>query len=353
MDGLRERLAEQRMNPSAPAETPASPAPETPPVENQPPEGEPAAPAETETPPAEEPQPEEQPPTEPTAEALAEVTDFEELKALVPQDKRELVTRVHELLGDRKTARDENVVLKQQLQERDQAIQQLREGSLQTATVPHLTAIDRHSGHPAVKDVDARLGAVDDTIAWCDANPEGGEVTGKDGKTHTFNATEVKAMQRQAEKDRPSLLVDRAGKVNKLVEAENARRSSADAIAQKVYPWITKETSPEFQVALQIGREVPGLLQSPEMTLFLGDAVRGRLAREADARRAKAAPLKRAAAPPNVTTTAAAAPRVTDPGAAEVKTAEENYRRTGKLAELLVLNKARSRQRAAQQSKAA
>lgn len=355
VEQLAQRLSKRVNSPAAPS--PTTPAATTPPPDIQPGEGEPAAPVPPVVPPAEpspappevpaEPGEPASPPTEPeaepTAETLAAAADLDELRALIPKDKQELIGRVHELLKHRKDARTEVETVKAQLQEAQQAIQQLREGS-----PTNLTAIDRFSAHPDVQPLDARLATVDATLDWCDANPEGGEVTDAAGKAHTFTAADVRKMQRNAERERPALAADRAVKVGKLEQAELTRRQAAEAIADQTYPWLKQQQSPEFQMMLEAAGQIPGVVHSPEMTLVLGDLVRGRQARLAEAK-AKAAPAKRAAAPapPNITTTAAGAPRVADPLAAQVKQAELNYRKSGRTEDYIVLSKLRDQQKAA------
>jgi hypothetical protein len=354
-DALAARFR-QVNSPAAPAAT-TTPASTSTTAENQP-AAESAEAAETDTTEATETAattevaPEETPEATETGE-VAETTEESEETAPteeteeIPKDDQGKVKRIHKLLGDRKAARDEAAALKQQLDTLTHQVQQMREG-----TPPNLSAIDRFSGHPAVKDIDAQLTAVTETLAWCRQNPEGGEVTDEKGKVHTFTAEQVQAMRARAEDDRTPLLVNRAGQVSKLVEAENSRRTKADAIAAQHYPWMRNQQSPEFQVALQIGQQVPGILQSPEMSLLLGDAVRGRLAREAAAKKPAVAPAKRPA-PPNVTTAPAAAPKVSNTLESKVQAAEAEYQKSATMANYQKLTVLRDQLKASRQSRAA
>lgn len=302
--------------------------------------------------------------TEKTPEAAAEDTAIadddktaaeSEAAQPVPKAVKDLRSRVHKVVDQRDaaraeadTAKAEAAAAKRQAQELTQQVQQLREG-----TAPNLITIDQFSGHPEVQPIDARLAEMDNTIAWCEKNPAGGDVAGKNATTLSFTADQVEAMKAQATRDRRALEGKRTLAIGKISAGIEARTQAADDIARKSYPWLANQQSPEFQMAIKIGKEIPGLLNHPEFVLHIGDLVRGRMEREAAIKKGTAPgklPAKAKTAtttpPPNLATSSASAPRVTDPQAAALKAAEETYRATHKFEDLQKLTLLRTQQAA-------
>ncbi len=342
MEALAQRVA-QRMNSSA-ASAGAAPqtAAQTPPAEQPTEEG--AAAGSTENTPAEG----DQLPADTGAEAGAAATDTTPTGDLPPVDEalgdeaaaeaeaqrplpvavKDLRKRVNKVVAQRNEARAEAERLKGEVQ---QLTQNLNTRESQPTNVRG--AIDRFSGHPAVKNIEARLSQAEQTLDWCEVNADGGEMDIGNGKTISLTPEQVREMRKVADNDRIDLRTQRSVKVSELHGAEEARRKAADVRAAQVYPWMQNQQSPEFQMAVKIGMEIPGLIHSPEMILHMGDLVRGRMAREAEEKKRTTAPARRPAAnPPNITTTTASAPRV-DAEEAALKTAEEQYRKTGTMAD--------------------
>lgn len=369
-NALAARLMGKQVTSPAPAATAAAtPQPQTTPAPavTQPAEGETTAPAATNTPadpaatPAEGSEPSPETPAEPTEAAPAEPTaggdeddkaqaEEEAKQTEVPKAVKDLRDRVHKVVDQRNEAREQAAELQRQLEAAQSELQQLKTGN-----PPQLRAVDRFSGHPAVQPIDQQLANVDTTIDWCVANPDGGEVDdGKGGKL-SFSSTDVARMKVQAERDRQGLVSRRTVEVSKLEQVENTRRQAADAKARTVYPWMANQQSPEFQMSVEIARDIPGIVNHPEFVLLLGDATRGRMARLAEEKKAAqakpgAVPAKRPGvqtAPPNLTTSSATAPKVTDPLAAQLSAAEQEYRDRPTAANYQKLTHLRTQQRAA------
>lgn len=98
-----------------------------------------------------------------------------------------------------------------------------------------------------------------------------------------------------------------------------------EPLAKKSYPWWDKPQSKEYQIAQQIIRNFPQFTRFPDYKMFVGDAVRGMLARETEI--AKAAPRvasKISSQPVKPTV----APVKSKPDQVKAKIAEDRFRKT-------------------------
>ena len=100
---------------------------------------------------------------------------------------------------------------------------------------------------------------------WCQANPDGGEVQGKDGSIYLT----------------PEQVRERLVWADDVVEAAPERLSflqeqaKVDGYTRVKYPQLFKTNSPERKMADNFIRQNPGILRLPNWRLIIGDALHG------------------------------------------------------------------------------
>lgn len=103
-----------------------------------------------------------------------------------------------------------------------------------------------------------------------------------------------------------------------------AAREQIEPIAVKTYNWWQKPESKEYQLAQQVIKAFPAFKKFPDHKLFIGDYIRGMLAREAQATQ-PSAPRKQAPIQPVRPT---ATPVKSKPAEVQSRSAEERFRKT-------------------------
>lgn len=133
---------------------------------------------------------------------------------------------------------------------------------------------------------------------WCEMNPEGATVTGKDGTETDYSAEDVRRIKVKA--------------LDALEEHLPARKayienySQMEQVASKEYPWWKDRSSGERQIAEAFIKHFPEITRFPDYKMVLGDYIRGVKSREASKRPVvsnnKTVPVqpKRTATPPYV-----------------------------------------------------
>ena len=102
-------------------------------------------------------------------------------------------------------------------------------------------------------------------------------------------------------------------------------RERIEPIAKKAYPWWDKPQSKEYQMAQQVLRNFPAFKRFPDYKMFVGDAVRGMLARESEL--SKAAP-KATSRVPSQPVKPTVAPAKSKPDQVKAKIAEDRFRKS-------------------------
>lgn len=101
-------------------------------------------------------------------------------------------------------------------------------------------------------------------------------------------------------------------------------RNHIEPIAQKTYPWWNKPESKEYQVAQHVLRVFPAMKNAPDYKLFIGDYVRGFMAREGQIAQPATAAKKAPVQPVRPTVS----PAKTKPNEVQAKSAEARFRQT-------------------------
>lgn len=117
------------------------------------------------------------------------------------------------------------------------------------------------------KDIQARITAAQQVIAWADAHPEGGEIQGDDGTEHYFSAEQVAQRKLRAER---LLQID----APKQLEFVRAHRAATDQ-AREVYPELFQPGTFLSTQADAFIANNPGILRNPNWPLLAADWVLG------------------------------------------------------------------------------
>lgn len=121
-------------------------------------------------------------------------------------------------------------------------------------------------------DVTDRLSQMKAVRRWCQANPDGGEVQGKDGLI-TLTAEQVRERLAYAED-----VIDAAP--DRLAYLQQEKQN--DEYAKVKYPELFKTNSQERKLADNFLRMNPGIKRLPNWRLIIGDALRGMQVRLAE-----------------------------------------------------------------------
>lgn len=131
-----------------------------------------------------------------------------------------------------------------------------------------------------------------------------------------------------AQEDVTRMLVNATKAIEEQLPAQLnkiAAREQIEPIATKHYPWWNKPESKEYQVAQSVLRVFPKLATFPDAKMFIGDYVRGYMAREGQVAQApQKVQTKAPVQPVRPTVTPARA----KPAEVQAKTAVERFRKT-------------------------
>jgi hypothetical protein len=254
-----------------------------------------------------------------------------------PKAINKLLKRVHSLVDQRDMERNGRLEAERQLAElkgnaergtRNAEPQQQDQPAWSPKTLDDALAWTDQK----VRDLDRMLADVDEFEDWAEANTDGGSF--KEGeKTYELSADEIRTFLRKGQNQRTRLLSQREARMEMIRQQHQEARATAHEEAVRLYPWLEKKDSAEFQEALQIVRGNPAVLHRADFELMVARQVAGgRLEREA----AKKLPKKPAGSPAPVVTHAPAAAAKANPGdtPTTLKAAEEGFGKTGRVGDL-------------------
>jgi hypothetical protein len=215
--------------------------------------------------------------------------------------------RIDKLTAKRKQAEEEVANLRKEVD----ALKQAMTESRQSGEEAEPSVKDANNPFSSLKTKDA----VDKEIEqarWlrykCMENPEGFSM----GETY-FGPEDVKRMMVNSTK----AIEEQLPKQIARIEAEERIRP----IAEANYPWWKNPSTKEHQLAQQVIKNFPAFKNHPDYMLFVGDYVRGFMARESTAAAQKAKPMTKAPVQPIRPTVA---PKKSNPN--EVKNVEAERR---------------------------
>jgi len=189
-----------------------------------------------------------------------------------PKAVRDLQKRVGRVTEQRNELREENAELKARLAGLEKSAPQPKAAHVADGTF---------DGERNVQEATEALAGVRAFLKWADANPDGGSFS-EDGKTYELSAEDVRSYRRQSEEESIRLHTKREARLERLRADFDTQRAATHAEAVKLYPWIEQKASAEFQEALAVIRENPGVLKRADFELIVARQVAGqRLEREA------------------------------------------------------------------------
>jgi hypothetical protein len=227
------------------------------------------------------------------AEAMEGRDDWEAALADAPQGAKKLLKRIHKLVDQRDQERNERLALQARLA----AVEQGRNGPSDAEAMEGRGQRTEDRGQqpqqqaggdwvdrvPQVAKLNERLASLNEMVAWCRKNPDGGEVPdGKGGMVEIDAETAARARE-NAEAERAELTAERAALRTQFRQRAEQDRQQFDAVAKTEYPWTADESSPEFKEASVIFRVMPQLRDLPSARLAMADWYAGKKAREAKA----------------------------------------------------------------------
>jgi hypothetical protein len=217
--------------------------------------------------------------TEPTDEAESP-TEGDEADPEAKAEKKsieKMEKRIDKVTEQRNSAREEAEYWKQKAMQAEQG----REQPATAKAAPANATDERFANHPAIAEIDQGLNDAEAFLAWSAKHPEGGTFT-EGGKNYELSAEEVASYRATSEKEARRLSARREARLEAMRGEFDQQRRASHAEAVRLYPWIEQKSSAEFQEALVVIRENPGLLQRPDFELVVARYVAGnRLEREA------------------------------------------------------------------------
>lgn len=214
---------------------------------------------------------------------------------------------------------------------------------------------EQPQAQPTNSNVDPRLAAFDSSltglenaIARLEDNPDGLTITGDDGALIELDAKEVANLRRQYTAKHTDLVAKRAVTEAQVTQEHQAKVQHNWSHTVTAYPWIAKKESPEFQLALtelqQLGPAAQAALRDdPAFPLVVARYVAGFKAEQSRGTTGVTAPMKKPrsagnAPAPVVAVPAGSAPKV-NPQSRAIAEAQEQFRKTGKINDLMKLRK--------------
>lgn len=214
-------------------------------------------------------------------------------------------------------ARADKRELKDEIAQRDDALAAAREkikamearlaavekGEKPPASPPPAPPPDAAPVSPEVAQLQERVAFCEGGLAWCEANPDGGQIPLKDGTIATVTAEQVTEFRTRYQSDLDAARVDLRVEQRLSSRAQEEARVKAEAAAHQarieserdalaICPELANPNSPEAAMAAEILRQEPGLAKHPK-----GPGVLARLILAERALASRQAPAVAPAAP--------------------------------------------------------
>lgn len=245
--------------------------------------------------------------SEPQAED-GEPAPVEQVETDDEQLPRGVQKRIDKLTAFRKQAEEQVSELKQQVDELRQKLETKQQEEKEAAQITQASRGDNPFSN--LQDA-ASIEAEVEKARWlrykCEENPEGFEHEGE-----FYSAEQVRGMKVNAMR----ALEIHLPKQKAAIDA----RAALEPIAMQNYPWWKNKESKEYQLAQQVLKHYPDFKRFPDYKLFVGDYVRGFIAREAAAMAAK-----QGKAAPNLGIRPTANPSKSKPADIKARTAKAQF----------------------------
>tara|TARA_Y100000593_G_scaffold88607_1_gene171267 strand:+ start:1100 stop:2086 length:987 start_codon:yes stop_codon:yes gene_type:complete len=190
---------------------------------------------------------------------------------------------------------------------------------------PQATEANPFANLNTVEDVEKEMLRAEQTLEWAEDNPDGAELTTKDGEQE-YSAEQVRDIRRKAARAIRRQLPDQA----KFIQ----ERDDMEPEVLKSYPWWKDKASSAYQNAQMAMRQYPELASKPNYKLVIGDALAGQALRLSGKEKQKAKPVPKAPAQP---TAPAAQPAPVDESTVRSAAARKSFQESGGVEELTAL----------------
>jgi len=231
-------------------------------------------------------------------------SDDDELERGLPKGVKK---RIDKLAAKRREAEAEVERLKNELDRLSQEA---------TKPAQNPTKDNPYANLSSLEEVSREVDQAKQIRRWCEMNPDGATVVGKDGKEVDYSAEEIRNIKIKALDAIEEHLPARAKYLQNYQQVEQ--------IATKEYPWWKDRSSSERQIAESFMKHFPEIQRFPDYKMVLGDYIRGVKARESTAKRTTTIASK-----PPIQPKATASPQRLSPKEVSVKESQKRFAVTG------------------------
>jgi hypothetical protein len=155
-----------------------------------------------------------------------------------------------------------------------QEVERLSQEATKPAQIP--TADNPYANLSTLEEVSREVEQAKQIRRWCEMNPDGAVVTGKDGSETEYTAEEVRNIKIKALDALEEHLPKRMQYLQNFNQMEQ--------VATKEYPWWKDKSAKERQIAESFLKHFPEIQKFPDYKMVVGDYIQGVKAREAKAK---------------------------------------------------------------------
>lgn len=188
-------------------------------------------------------------------------SDEDEIERGLPKGVKK---RIDKLSAKRREAEAEVERLKQE-------VERLSQEATKPAQIP--TAENPYANLSTLDEVNREADQAKQIRRWCEMNPDGAIVTGRDGSETEYSAEEVRNIKIKALDALEEHLPKRMQYLQNFNQMEQ--------VATKEYPWWKDKSAKERQIAESFLKHFPEIQKFPDYKMVVGDYIRGVNAREA------------------------------------------------------------------------
>jgi archaellum component FlaC len=188
-------------------------------------------------------------------------SDDDEIERGLPKGVKK---RIDKLSAKRREAEAEVERLKEE-------VERLSQEATKPAQIP--TPDNPYANLSTVDEVNREVDQAKQIRRWCEMNPDGAVVTGRDGSETEYSAEEVRNIKIKALDALEEHLPKRMQYLQNFNQMEQ--------VATKEYPWWKDKSAKERQIAESFIKHFPEIQKFPDYKMVVGDYIRGVNAREA------------------------------------------------------------------------
>lgn len=143
---------------------------------------------------------------------------------------------------------------------------------------------DPVSYHPEMQRLEGEIAQLEGNVTWAEEHGEGGTLRNREtGEPVELDEAGVRKQRRSWERRLNELYSERAVTRGQLQTRFEAKRQETQKTVGTLYPWMDDAKTAEYQEALAVLNEMPGVTLRPDWELIVGDLVVARLSRKGKA----------------------------------------------------------------------